>query len=392
MSRSGEPRDSIDLPPMVQSVLRGEVDQVDDQHVDPVDLAEYLDGVLAANARETLEAHLAICASCREMASAAADLAGDAAAAPQPERPGALFPAPGEARIPRRSPAEKQIPEKTPVPRRWLVAASFVVAVLGIALFQSLSPRSSEALAGLGVSSGVVTNADPELIGLAVRAADGRWPDPVDLDGFGTPGGDAALRAGELMTGPEPLAPRWSAVDDTRPAFRWRWIGEEAPDGYEVLVVDLEENPVVFLDADADAVGAPGGASGKSGSSAIGSDARWLARMPESAPALVRGETYAWKVNVQHAGEWLASVYVPFRVLSEDASAKLSAELDQVGEVPFLRAVVLASHGLDARALEALAATPTRPADRQTMARELLVHKRLSDAAVAAEIARYESP
>ncbi len=368
-------QNELGLPSGVRSALRAAGNRNDGSHIDPVDLAEYLDGALDAEAHDALEAHLAICAPCREVMANAAGLAeavlaeDGAEPVPGPAAANDLVP----AAVPKRGASERTT---------WLALAALVVVALGLAWTQLRGPRGGESLAALGITPEIAAGVEPGLLRAAARVASGEWPGGVDLDSFGTPGGPAVLRTGDVADGPEPLVPRWSAVDDPRPVFRWRWLGEEIPDRVEVLVVNLEEKPVVFLEVE------------MSDTADMGSDGagRWSARVPSSSPALKRGEAYAWKVNVQQAGEWLASAYVPFKVLREEASARLADELAAAGDVAFLRAVVLASHGLDAPALEALAEIPTPSPERTALARDLLARKRLSTDAVRAELARLDTP
>ncbi len=278
------------------------------------DLATYIDGEISGAARERLEAHLAGCASCRNLAMEASLAVQDRDATVAADDP------------------------KTAWWRLWrpafgLTAAALVVA-LGLSLLRSGATTDAERLAAAGVSAAAIESAGPELVRRTVDALAGTWPRPAGFDRF-LSGGRPVMRGPSAVAAPVPLAPRWSIIDDERPRFTWR-LDLEATE-YEILVVDENETLIAaFPITDASTTG------------------EITADYPADAEPLEAGKAYAWKVNARIAEESVASSYVPFSRASLEDQAKHRTELESAGTSPLLRAVALASSGRYRPALEAL--------------------------------------
>lgn len=166
--------------------------------IDPVDLAEYLDGVLPGPQRAEIEAHLAACTSCRTWAMEAG-----------------LAIAPEEIRRPR---------------RKWqpLVAAATVIFAILVGLFWQQTQKSR----------------------LLTRLATAEIPQASLFDStlFGT-ASSPTLRAGNSSNVPHPVEPRWSALREPRPTLHW-YAGNAGPVDGEILVVDDQDRLVASFSTD----------------------------------------------------------------------------------------------------------------------------------------------
>ena len=350
-------------------------------HIDDVTLAELIDGVLAADDRAGVEEHLARCARCRQILADA----GTWVHSESPIRDASPIDAQVGGAQDVAVPTPLRRSGRHPRRRWWRSIAALVVIGIGIGLFlQMTRQRERDHLAAFGVSAEVFGAADRTLIRRARRAAEGIWPGGETFAAFDSGPHPTALRSGESRQGPLPLAPRWHTVDATRPIFRWSAAPGVAsapqsrgPLRFEILLVDAEERAVAFLEAVTDP--------------AVGNVPIEIS-MADTSPPLTRGATYAWKVNVEVDGVWSASEYVPFRVLSSEESARLSAALIAAGDTAFLRATTLAAFGLDDEALVALAESPIETATRDVIARALLDRQRLPESAVETALARVRAP
>lgn len=265
------------LEPTLGAALRSASSAPCAEPIDPVALAEYLDGVLAPDERSALEQHLAACRQCRELAMEASLAIAESG--------------PAVASEPRRARAE--------APRRgwrwgWLAAAAVLVVAAGIFLWLSVQPE-------LGPADRLAT-LEPAARATLERALAGTL-EPLPVFGELLDGGAPGLRSADGAEAPLPLSPRWSVIRDPRPTLRFSMptlssaIGE--PQACEILVVDRAETEVLAVPCQ---VAAP---------ATQPVEQSW----PADQPALEQGGVYAWKVSWKLDGEWSASEWVPFQVL-----------------------------------------------------------------------------
>lgn len=341
--------------------------------VDPVELAEYLDGVLEPRRREALEAHLAGCPSCRRwMTEAGLAIASQESA---PETEPLAFPSPTPADAVARHHRARRHPA-----RRWLPLAAMLagLALAGLALSQWRQAQVATHLSALGVDAEAVRRlggGQQERLDNALAgkiATEIRYFDDL-LDSRQ----QSTLRRASLTDGPRPVAPHWSASLSRQPGFAW--YPPAADDGRsqgEILIVDTGEAVVGAFEFDLE-IASP--------------DLPLQLPWPKELPPLAEDRTYAWKVNTLRNGEWRSSEYVPFRVLSETG---VEERLELVKDVPFLEAVEMAALGLYDPALEALARASTGAGEVAILTRlavAILERKRLDDALADKELERWRS-
>ena len=180
-----------------------------------------------------------------------------------------------------------------------------------------------------------------------------------------------------------PLAPRWSASREERPTFVWGLSAAnfQAPGRGEILVVDEDESLVATIPIPELA---PAGDAAQ-----VGRTRPIATPFPDASPPLAAGQAYAWKVNYFADGEWVASDYVPFRVLAPKTRELLERQLAELSEEPFLRSVAFASHGLYWEALGALAEVPKTESNQTVLLEaELLLAERARLAEPEAELVK----
>lgn len=185
----------------------------------------------------------------------------------------------------------------------------------------------------------------------------------------------SALRGASLSDAPRPVAPRWSALRRARPVFRW-YAGGGLPGEHrgEILVVDDTERVVATLPYDFAAV-----------DPSVSLELAWSA---DQAP-LEPDRNYAWKVNAVAAGGWVASEYVPFRVLDTEAVGVHLARVD--GNV-FRTGVEMAALGLYDEALATFAGLGRRDdAVLERFATAILARKRLTGELAEMELKRWST-
>ncbi len=297
--------------------------------IDLSELAEYLDGVLEADRKPTLEAHLANCPACRELAfeSGLSRIQAEA------------WSGDGEPVLDV-SRGKDQHPGTRRVWQRWGALAALALLGLSLGLWRSRD-RDAQIAAGLrsvGLGEAEVATL-PRPLGDQVReAVAGRLPAVEIFPGVDLSGGEVALRGPSLSQAAQLVAPRWTLSRQARPLFQWypSSLLQEA-EGYagELLLVDGTERLVALV---------PFSGQG---------EGLFSLTLPQDIPALSLGEIYYWKVNEwelagELAGEVLASEYVPFR-LQEPSPGHGS-----VGG--FVAVVEAASAGFYEEALEGLAA------------------------------------
>ncbi|MEM1202575.1 MAG: hypothetical protein AAGN66_05045 [Acidobacteriota bacterium] len=329
--------------PSLEEVL-ARLDSAPDDGSDPVDpvlLAEWIDGVLEGDEREAFERRLASSKGGRALAREVAENValgefpmdhGSAGETPPPRGrsgPGRIFVGPAA---------------------RWLVAAALALVVAGGLWLGRWDPR----LEALGVDRMDLWRS-PGLASVALDGLDGDWP---VLDGFGsflTDQDVPRLRAASAPRVPEPLSPRWTWVRPGDVTLRWTGPGST----FEVLVVDDLEQPVGTI-----RIEPRGGDDGVHG-------APW----PPDATPPEPGRAYAWKVNARIDGEWVASEYVPFRVLDTRRAESLDDRLQ--GLDGYLAASALAREGLYGEAVDVVAHLSVDDGDlRRDLLRSMLARQR----------------
>ena len=290
-------------------------------HPDDLELSAYLEGRLSPEAQEVLEGHLAICTECRQLARCSA-AAVSASESPETSQP----------------PPEAPVRPPSGFSRSWKVAALLALTLGGLLLFRSQDEVRLRGLETLGVSKSALAGRPAEEIAELRRAADGRWPKNRHFEALlleaPSPNPDAVLRSASSLRSPVPLEPRWSGT--LSPTPRFRWLGRSSGAEAEVVLVDEGERLVLSLPI-ASRVG-----------SSPPAEVPGLESLPFPAdtPPLLPGGTYFWKINTRLDGEWIASEYVPFRVLTPDQAAGLHGSLAADEGAPFLRAMSFARYGL----------------------------------------------
>ncbi len=210
---------------------------------------------------------------------------------------------------------------------RWLVPVAAGALAAGLAGFAFRSEPAEGWARSAGLRRGQVWLLPAE-ISTAVESA-------VSSGVLAPPRFDAPVHVSEVereqpasVVAPLLLFPRWEAVREPRPGFRWT----PAPEGdTELILLDGEKK---FLWSQA------GGPSG------IG--------FPATEAALVPGGTYFWKVNRGTDGTLTASPYAGFTVLSIDEARRCDARLDDARGLPFVEGIVAESCGMYTRAAAAL--------------------------------------
>ena len=292
-------------------------------HPDDLALTAYVEGRLGSSRRRDVESHLAACRDCRELAMVAAAAAEEAAtlvADPEPRR------ARGWSRL---RPA-------------WVAAGLVALLALAPALLW-LRGSGGVDLAALGVDDFELASAGPGLAAGARRLAGGGLGPVPGLGGLEL--ADPATSRSAAGERPEALSPRWSAVTSARPRFDW--MAPTDSDELELLLVDADERLI--------------------GSAVLAADARGCA-YPDDLPDLEPGRVYAWRISARVGDDWLASPFVPFRLLIPAERAVLDGDLAAAGDDPLLRAVAYLNSGVDREGLVALAAVA-----RQSEARERVI-------------------
>ncbi|MEM8963785.1 MAG: hypothetical protein AAGD38_20045 [Acidobacteriota bacterium] len=290
---------------------RDEVAELDE--LDDITLARFLDGTLPPHERRRVEAQLASSASARQWLWAARPEPEDEERAPGWLTPGWLTP--GWLTTGWRLPALASIV-------LGLVAGLSVLVIGHLGVLPSASP--SVELTTTALDESVFVGLDPELAEQTRQALGGVWPQPRGFESF--LGDERAVVRGRDTATPQPLAPRWQTIRETRPTFRWH----VETDGVEILLLDDQEQVVFTVEASGQEL-----------------------TYPVDAPALEAGRLYAWRVGSRVDGDWLTSNFVPFRLLDTEEERVLEDALTRAGTHPLPRAVVLVSHGLidEARAL-----------------------------------------
>lgn len=339
-----------DLPDdLLLAALRGT--NASEEHLDDATTAALLDSRLQDAERQAVEAHLADCASCRELALEAAAAVAEAGGQ---ELGKVLRPDPALWRRRRQALAA--------------MAAAVVLAVLTLTVFSRLA---SPALESVGVTAEEIERAPSTLRRDARLAFAGTVAPPAGLPSAALLAADGVLRAAGDPTAAVLLAPRWSAIAHGRPLFQWRAAGPS--ESSELLLVDEEERLVLTLEA-------PGRDEG-------GIHEVELPAGVELTPGMV----YLWKVNVGTGDGLGSSGWAPFRVLEVDEALALEASLAPAGGDAFLEASTLAAAGLLGAALDALERVPASEEGRRItgrLARALLERQSLSRDEVEHELTR----
>lgn len=318
--------------------------------LDPVLLAEYLDGVLEGQELALVEQHLASCTFCRNWASEA----GLAIAA-------------GEEK--------KWSPRSRSWRRSLAIAATLAGLTLGL-LAWMYAPPTAPASGDLKVELDDLPYFDEFLDHErrpVLRGDNAHGPQPVS---------------------PQPVSPRWSTIRDGRPVFRWYGGVANRPLRGEILLVDDGEQivatfPLVFDTTAGDtAAGDTAAGDTSAGDTSAGMQQfSW----PDEQPPLASDRTYAWKINWLVDDEWVASHYVPLHVLP---AVDVARQLQGLAADDLRGVVAMANLGLHDEALARLAHLASQPVDQNLVDRlvkMILQRKHFSPDLLAREYERWRT-
>ncbi len=211
--------------------------------------------------------------------------------------------------------------------RAWLWLPALGAGAVAVLMFVLWSPAQEPWARSLNLSRGQVWRmSDVVASGVQTTVETGKLAAPL----FDLPPVPSRRQRNESLFRHPPRieSPRWEAIAEPRPEFRWN-AGSSAGE-YEVMLLGPDRKVVWAATTEAESLA-----------------------YPADQPPLRAGDTYYWKVNRLDPGAIVASPFVAFQVLGEDQRRAFESEIREVRSNSFLRGSVLDRHGLYTRAADA---------------------------------------